>query len=73
VSRLLRNVPMLNLLEMSPFEVVVFWLECEIDLLITVTAFFCGVNVDFIFISGFQLLRARIGELRENRRIVPWG
>ena len=31
VSRLIRNVPILNLLEMSPFCVVVFWLECALQ------------------------------------------
>jgi len=31
VSRLDRNVPIVNLLEMSPFCVVVFWLECALQ------------------------------------------
>jgi len=30
MSRLDRNVPIVNLLEMSPFCVVVFWLDFEI-------------------------------------------
>jgi hypothetical protein len=71
MSRLNRNVAIVNLLEMSPFCVVVFWLECEIALLIGATAFFCGVNVDFILRSvDFSYPGHGSGELRENRRIV---
>jgi len=32
LSRLNRNVPIVNLLEMSPFCVVVFWVECALEL-----------------------------------------